>query len=205
MSTNYYKIRIDDHFDHSIITKGHSVYAYCYENNPDGDNAHMHFYLETSLKRASLIARIKSLETFKPGNGFYSCRELQPESGEDKYLAYLAYLKKDGKSHFYGFTSDMEKQITDYNDKVKNQIKQRKASKKTIIEQIIEHYKYEDKPPLDTNQVVTDLIAFYKDQGKLVREFAMVSQVQTLLLRYFDDYSYTLGLNILKQIDKTRM
>lgn len=204
MDLTYYKIRVDTHCDPSLICNGHTKYAYCYENNEDFTNPHTHFYLETTLKRDSIVKRIKKLEEFKPGNGFYSCRELHPDT-DTKFKSYLAYLLKQNDAHFEGFSSEEISEIKQYNDQVKAEIKERKAKKKPIIDQIIDHYKYDEIPPTCYHQVITDIIEFYKDQGKLVREFAMVSQVQTLLLRYVDDYKYTLSTNILKAIDKSRM
>lgn len=199
---SYYKIRVDVHDDPKIITKGHSKYAYCYEGT-DTDNNHMHFYLETTLTRASIVSRIKKFKDFKPGNGFYSCRELVPDADDTKFKKYLAYIMKENKSTFVGFSEEQFSEIKLYNDTVKQEIKERKEKKKPVLDQIIAHYDYEANPPMDQMQVVDEVIQFYKETGRLVREFAMVSQVQTLLLRYCPEYKSQLANNIYRAINKT--
>ncbi len=65
-------------------------------------------------------------------------------------------------------------------------------------------FKYEVDEKLDTCKVIGDVIRYYKENGILVREFLMISQVQTLLLKYQPYYEQTLMCNIHKAIDKSR-
>lgn len=197
---NSYKLRIDGIHLNDKLLKG--ILKYSFVDEKKDTNPHTHYYLETTLQRASLVARVKNLPTYKPGNGFYSLRHLKPD--EDGFLKYHAYMVKEGKVVYSGFPDDEIAEIIIYNDKIVADMKKKKKAKKTIINQIIEEYTYDETPPLDAHQVITDVIAFYKKHEKLVREFAMVSQVQTLLLRYLEDYGHTLAGNIFKAIDKTQ-
>lgn len=200
----HYKLRIDSHSDDNLlITKGMSKYSYCYEGTDLG-NPHMHFHIISDLKRASLIARVKALPHYVKGNGFYSLRELRPE--DDGYLRYDAYIMKETKPVYVGYSSDEITAIEEFDAKIKQEIKEKKQSRKTILQQIDDKYFSEvDDGILDGTYVMKEFVVdkvleFFQESGSLVREFQMISICQTLCLKYVRSYSFTLRNKILEKI-----
>ena len=228
----HYKCRIDTQDEKLIsrITKGCKKYAFCWEVNEDGGNPHTHLYIATAINNGTLRKRIVDSAQYKnsrkafeeiqitfpeverkkwSGNCFYSLRELS-EDEEDPascpYLKYLAYMAKQNDIHFHGFSdsalSEMKLQIVERNKAVKAEILDRKRKRRTVLQQMEDVFCYDKNPPQDSAQVVTDVITWYKTQEKLVRKFQMVSQSQTLCLKYIPTYQYTLLHSILTDVDK---
>lgn len=213
MSITHYKLRIDSHDCVESITQGINVYSYVFEGlssfeNPEESNPHTHFYLATRLKSDSIRKRIKKLPNYKPGNGFYSLSKLDPGDDPDfPYLKYHAYMAKEGLPVYSGFLRErlnkLKHAIVEHNAKVKLEIKSKRKSRRTILQQMEDDFKYSERTDLDRNTVVRDVVEWYKINDKLPREFLMVSQVQYLLLKYDPDYQITLETNILRSIDKS--
>lgn len=190
-----YKVRVDtqdvDKFK-LFLDKYSDVNCYCHEHKFE-DNPHCHAYMETTAKQGTLRNRIR--KDFGSGNGSYSMKEVEKDPVE-----YIAYMMKDGDFCAGNIAESLLREAQEYDLKVKTQIKEKKKSRKTVMEQMIEKFNYDEVPPQDRCQVVTDVVAFYKDERKLVREFAMVSQVQTLLLRYIPAYANDLEAVIHKKL-----
>lgn len=199
----YYKIRIDLNNTTKeavvkLLTKYTTRFILGWEDLLT-DNPHCHAFAHSLTKVSTLRSNFRKLTG--GGNGNYSC----PEMLDEYPIEYIAYILKQNDNFYHLFPQEIVDKAKVYDLQVKKEIKEKKKSKQTILDQIIAEYKYNENPPSDTLQVVTDVISFYQTHGKLVREFAMVSQVQTLLLRYIEDYKYTLATNIFKAIDKTRL
>lgn len=194
----YYKLRVDT-IDPEVL--GYITHHYspdCYLVAVEGltdTNPHSHYYLEMEGKPTALRAYIR--KTVGAGNGIYSLVELDTE----KPVEYLAYCIKgaDYTSH----NIDLEP-AKSHDFKIKNDRVKLKKEKKTVLQLIIEHYKYDETGISDRATCIDQVILYHKEKGVLIREFAMISIVQTLLLKYDSDYSVTLSFNIHKAIDKSR-
>ena len=207
----YYKIRIDTTDKKlvlSLMSKWSSTYLCSFENQ-DMENAHCHIYIETLVKNATIRNRIR--KDFGTGNGAYSMKSLD----EVKPIEYLAYCIKDKDFHFEGFTSEEIEKIKAYDKKIKEQMKEKKQNRKTVLTLIEESmfsdayldnghwlYKHTDGTSryFCKEIVITRVVDYYKNTGKLVREFAMVSQCQTLLLKYHSGYSSILVQRIFEKM-----
>jgi len=200
-------LRVDTH-NVDGLAKGLGCYSFVYEDNEDGTNPHVHFYLETKLKNDSLRKRVKMLKDYRKGNGFYSLRELQPGDNEEfPYLKYHAYMAKIAQPEYVGFErarlSRLRDAVAEYNRNLKEELKARRLARKTIVQQISEYYEYDQNAPESTEQIAIDVINFYLEKGKLVRKFAMVSQVQTIALKYVPRYRSVLLYSIMRDVDQT--
>lgn len=198
-----YKLRIDSHDSVERILKGINKASYVFENNDTLDNPHTHYYLETDLKRDSIIKRVKGLSEYRPGNGFYSLRELQPEG--NGYIKYHAYMLKEGEVQYRGFSDEEKKEIKEYQAQVKQEMKEKKQSKKTQLQKIeaivIEEMKKLEADALpDERWILDQIIFYYREQGTLIRQFQLVSIAQTLCLKYVSGYHYRLRQQILDRI-----
>ena len=198
----YYKCRIDTHDQKEVFdfVKKIDRYIIAFENNTDGTNPHVHYYIETDFKRDTLVKRIKKMKNYSPGNGFYSLRELTPD--EDGYTKYLAYIIKDNDIQTKGFTSEELQTIRERNDLVVQEMKERKQKRKTVLQQIVEKYDYDNKPPTHFKpyRIISEVVSYYIEEEKLVREFLIVSQVQTILLKYSKEYEYLFRQQIQEKV-----
>lgn len=201
---NNFKLRIDLLAHDESITKGIKKYAYVQEKVDT--NPHIHYRLETDLKRATIIQRVKKLPGYHKGNAFYSLRELKPD--DDGYLRYDAYLRKEGKPTYVGYSEEDIKEIKEFDSKIKEEIKEKKLSKRTALQKIESAYFTDVKEGIDvkrdeyvTKEYVVDcVLEFYKQQGTLVREFFMVSLCQTLCLKYVPSYTVSFKRRLLDKI-----
>jgi len=196
-----YKIRIDSHDRDNIkllLGKYSDRYMLAFEGE-SSENPHCHGLFASSAKPATIRSNLR--KQFGKGNGSYSMKELD----EEYPLEYMSYIVKEGNYIVHNIPTDIIEKAVEHDKQVKLEMKTKKENRKTILDQIIAKYNYEEDPPLDTHQVIDNVIDFYKTERKPVREFAMVSNVQTLLLRYVDSYRFTLSTNIFKAIDKSRM
>lgn len=194
----YYKLRIDS-IDPDVISHIANHYSPdCYLFAVEGlteTNPHTHFYLEMEGKPTALRAYIR--KHVGAGNGIYSLVELD----ECKPVEYLAYCIKGGDHQSRNIDLDPAKS---YDFKIKDDRSKKKKERKTVLQSIIEHYQFDTVPFSDRSTIIDQVILYHKEKGVLIREFAMISIVQTLLLRYDPTYSTTISYNIHKAIDKSR-
>ncbi len=190
----YYKIRIDTverQLVEKFILRYSTSYLYCFENQGT-DNPHCHMYIETTQKQATIRNHIR--KTFGGGNGIYSMKELDSE----KPIEYLAYCCKE-KDYFHNLPEDIVEKAVAYDDKIKEEMKDKKANRKTILQKMELEFNYEGKD-IWPNKITEDVVEYYKKNEILVREFQMISQVQTLMLKYCSGYDNTLVQRINKRI-----
>lgn len=125
----YYKLRIDFVARHEEIMQYISEkcrkWAYVREKGSADDNPHFHFYIETDVKNPTLRSAFRKYGLI--GNGSYSLVET-----EEFPLEYLAYMCKEGKVSYHGFGEDEIKQISEYDEKVKKEIKEMKEKKRRL-------------------------------------------------------------------------
>lgn len=192
----YYKLRIDtSDLEMCIHIAEHyspDCWAFSFETKW-GDNPHVHFYLEMADGVSGLRSYIR--KTVGSGNRAYSLKEL----AEEKPVEYLAYLIKENDYRSYKIDLTAAKA---YDATVKSAIQEKKSSRKTILQQIVEQFGYTGSTILEEKQCIEDVIDFYKQKFTLVREFQIVSLVQTLLLQYGDGYERRLRYSVSRSLDR---
>lgn len=146
-------------------------------------NPHTHMYVECDNKPSGLRNRIKTMSDYKKGNGYYSVKVLEDQN--DSFMKMKGYVCKDGELTTVGFSEEELETIRAYNASVKEEMKLKKK-RKTRLEDMEEKFVLvnPDGCRLSTEQVIDQVIDYYKKEGLLVRKFMMVSQVQTLCLKY---------------------
>ena len=101
---------------------------------------------------------------------------------------------------YVGYKSKEIEEIKKYNDKVKNEIKERKAKRRTTLQKIEDEYfseVQEDNIMLINGElryitkpyVIEKVIKYHTDNNVLIRQFMIVSLCQTLCLKYVNSYS----------------
>lgn len=195
----YYKLRVDT-VDPEVlvhITRHYSPDCYLVAvEGLDGENPHSHYYLEMEENTATNL-RAYIRRTVGTGNRVYSCSEADSE----KPVEYLAYCIKcaDYQSHNIDLTA-----AKSHDYKIKDDRVRIKKERKSVLQSIIEHYKYDETGIMDASTCIDQVILYHREKGVLIREFFLVSLVQTLLLKYLPEYSVTLAFNIHRAIDKSR-
>lgn len=118
----------------SLIKGFSNIYAYCLEDL-DGDNPHLHAYIQSDLNIRTIRSRIRN--NGYTGNGKYSlkkCDELIP-------IKYLAYLMKQNKFVSQGLDSNVLNEAREYDEKIKNDLKNKKINKKNNSQLCYEYVK----------------------------------------------------------------
>lgn len=198
----YYKLRVDLQITTvseliKTLEKGTDAYAYVTEKLDT--NPHIHFYLATTVSNAALRARIRNIAG--KGNKSYSLKVI-----EEQYpIEYLAYLHKEGEVTYVNVPNEIIEKAKAYNALVAAEIKEKKANKKTQVQKIIAHIEalQEENPNIGWNppNVTKLVIEYYRDNCILVREFAIIANVQTILLQKCPEYYKTLYSRIQERID----
>lgn len=196
---HHFKLRVDlDRHDPSI-TLGVEKYNYVLET-PTGvnPNPHIHYHLVSAFKRDTFVKRIKKLpeysmeEVSSHGNGFYSLKKLTPD--DDGYLRYDAYLCKQGPPTYVGYSTDECIDILNFQEKVTDEMAVAKKARRTQYQCIVDEYFSNAQDGFIGAIKVTELycvecvVDYYHKERKLVREFMMLSLIQTLCLQYVPHY-----------------
>lgn len=180
-----------------VVMHFSNVYMYCSEDS-DGDNPHCHFYLEVDKGSAAVRTKLRSLGL--KGNSSYSLKELD----ERNPVEYLAYMMKGKDWKNCGVPEDIIEEAKNYDKKVKAQMKEKKAQRRTVLQKIEDEYDlpkvWGDAPPT-LKQVVSKVVEYHKKSGVLIREFAMVSITQTLCLKYMPSYESHLYCAIFDKVN----
>lgn len=212
----FYAIRISVPDLYPDLLKDVKTYVWCKHGLDDEVNRdHYHYFIKTHLSSDAFRKRIRSHPLYgtidpldgKPfkGNKFFALKTLVITEGFDYPVEPLGYLLKPSVENCW--TEDLEQlkeEIKKYCEEINEKRKRETKNRKTIIQDMEDTFNY-TVGEVYTDEVISDVIGYYKEKGKLVREFAMVSQVQTLLLKYDPTYAHTLSTNIHRQIDKTRI
>lgn len=222
METTSYKLRLDtddNDLPLELCLKYFNTYLISFEGR-DTDNPHCHIFgtLKIEYKEPALRSYIR--KAVGSGNGNYSLKKLD----NDKPIEYLAYCLKEDTNPRHNLPEALFKEAEEYNQKVKEEIKQKKANRRTQLQIIIDDhcshffpsdenpniYFYRTEPTKDDpNQykifvgketIINLVINYFKETGTLIRQFALISIIQTLLLKYVPDYSRELYNKIDDQI-----
>lgn len=196
-----YKIRIDSHAIQSIrmlFTKYFDRYIVAFEGGEE--NPHCHAIASSTAKSATIRSNIRKL--FGSGNGSYSMKELD----EEYPLEYIAYILKEGKYENSGYPESILQEAKDYDLKIKQEIKEKKQERRTILQKIDDEYFSNiedgviDGHYVDRHYVVSSVLDFYKKSGTLIREFQLISLSQTLCLKYIPHYTEELKCRVLDKL-----
>lgn len=194
---HFYSSRIDTHnvsFINSFLAEYTTgTWMYCLEGT---DNPHCHMYFESTLatKKELDKMRYSIRKVVGSGNKAYMLKKC-----DHMPMKYFAYMTKDGRYFHNGISEETLKEALEYDENVKSDLSKKKT-RMTILEQIIDFYEYDTTPPTWPAKITEDVVNFYKMNGTLVREFAMVSQVQTLCLKYLKDYTHVLEKRINEKV-----
>jgi len=189
----YYKLRIDtiNHQDVKDLLEKYSPDCWVYSREKTGTlNEHVHCYLETRSNSATIRTQIR--RKFGSGNGKYSLKELD----EQRPIEYMAYIIKDNVFFYHNIDDFTIVEYQEYNMDVVDEMKRKKNSRKTQLETLKE--KAEETPgQIDSIESCVDFVVqYYKDTGKLVRKFQIISLAQTLALKYVPEYEHSLSASI---------
>lgn len=200
-----YALRADTHdcvfLDAFFAQYSTGTYIYCLEQTlvPNEEpNRHIHAYFESTVANQTL--RVPIRKHCGSGNGAYSLKQC-----EHMPVKYIGYIMKMGDYFYKGLTDETLAAALKYDEQVKAEIAAKKKDRQTILHKIIDYYNWDEKPPLDLFSITRGVVEYYRATETLVREFMMISQCQTLGLRYFPkEYSFILEVNIEMALNKSR-
>jgi hypothetical protein len=198
----FYKLRIDS-TDKALLRKVPELYAteyvLCFENFGTS-NPHAHYYIESEIEHTTIRMFIR--KTFGAGNGVYSLKSFKKDTilTEGRPLEYLAYLCKEGE---YEQTEGIDlTEALAYDEKVKNDIQEKKKkAKQTVFQEMESDYKESDvyKFYMDTigensglflnqgthwQQLVAWIIDWHITRDKQIQEFRIKSYAETLACKH---------------------
>ena len=181
----YYKLRIDTQdkdLAYQVVEKySPNVYVIAFEKVGTIDQ-HCHYYLETEIADTTIRRFIQS--KIGSGNKIYSLVKLK----EERPIEYLAYLTKEGEYHFKGL--DLTNALA-YDDKVKQELKTKKAKPKTVFAQLDEDYLKSEAYEIvqehrDWQKLAMFIIQWHIQNSKTLAKFRIQSYVETLAVKYHD-------------------
>jgi len=187
--TKYIKFRFDS-TDTVKIASFCDHYGDCFLyacENVDSENPHSHGYLKIKQRYESIQAlRQWARKNIGKGNGAYSIKELD----EEYPIAYLAYIIKENR-----YVTDIPDEVMDevrlYDEKVKTEMSEKKKSRRSqlqILTEIIQTRIDEDDIDIYPQIVADIVINYYMENDKLIREFQIISLVQTLVMKFNEEY-----------------
>lgn len=207
MTIDYWKLRVTlsetVSFDSILpIVKKYSgdCYIGCVETGSITEKPHTHWYLELRVSHENVRKALRRLGL--KGNKDYSLKTLDG----DKPLEYCAYCLKQDRYVHNGLTQEFIEECIEYDLKVKDEMKNKKKRGKTQLQQIMEDVDFtkiitgESHSYTVKRNVVQAIVLWYKEKGILIREFALKSNAQTILLKYYPDYVEDLTSKITNQI-----
>ncbi len=182
----YYKIRIDSTDKvllRSLTEKYATNYLICFENFGT-DNPHSHYYIESIESHTTIRAFIR--KTFGAGNGVYSLKVMK----EWRPVEYLAYLVKEGEYESFGI--DLTAALA-YDDKVKQEMKEKRDAKKThtVFNDLENDYltssafvQVENSFPKEWMYLYMFIIEWHISRDKMIQEFRIKSYAQTIACKH---------------------
>lgn len=187
-----YKVRIDIHQPQygniSVqqcidVLEDTDIYMYAIEKLGTA-NPHFQALVVTSVRRDTMMARIKKLGA--SGSGF-SCSK----SKEQWPLEYMAYLLKEGKPEYHNFPEEVRLAVVKRQDFVKRTYLDKKAEKtripvwRKIMETIPKDFDYYDDQSRFT--VMKYVIKYHKDNTLLLRRGNLVAYMDTICMHQCGD------------------
>ena len=199
MSVNFYKLRLDTH-DVSFVKSFLAEYStgtwmYCLEGKGT-DNPHCHAYFESTFATKKELDKLRYSIRKKVGSGN---KAYMLKKCDHMPMEYFAYMVKDGDYYHQGMSEETLKEALEYDENVKSDLSKKKQ-RMTILQKIEHHYSYAQAPPTDARAIIHDVIQYYRETETLVREFAIISQVQTLTLKYIPKYAGLLQDRVFEKV-----
>lgn len=180
---DYYKLRVDTvavSLQDVVNVVGKYSTGYMYSREGEETNPHLHFYIETTTKEATIRSNLRKLGL--SGNGAYSLKSL-----DSRYpLEYIAYMIKEGDYRCKNIPDSVIEEAKAFNLKVVEEMKEKKKSKKTQLQCVEEFAKGlgKDLEKFTLSTWVYCVLDYYKQSGMLVREFQIIAISETLFLKY---------------------
>lgn len=176
------KLSVDDIL--CLVEKYATTHCYCIEGNEV--NPHMHFYVETDVQSPALRKSLRGLGL--SGNGSYSLKTV-----EKNPIAYIAYMMKEKRFVQASLDRKVYAEACKYNESVKEEMKKKIESKKSVIQKIIEFLKENPKNfykgvPCKI-QLQDAILDYHRKNNLLVRRFQIQSYYDTIMLQYADNDS----------------
>lgn len=188
MESKSYKLRVslkDVSVDQAIRPiQDCEHYAYVVEGR-NTTNPHMHFFLRTSVKEATIRDRYRKLGVIG-GNRLYSLTQLTQE--DDYPVEYLGYLTKEGDVTWHNIPKEKIDAAYTYNAKVAKELLEKKKAKRPMVE-ILEEY-VRTKGVLEGYfgddlkvWIAKYIVEYHLENKMLIRRFAILAYVDTIYLR----------------------
>lgn len=199
----YYKLRITTNDELGLVKffdRYSDRYLYCNEVSKEGVY-HIHAYFESDTPKATIRAAIR--RKWGDGNRNYSLKELD----EELPLEYVSYCCKDGDYHYKNIDKEFIDDCLSRNEEIQREIKEKKKSRKTTLQQI-EHEYFQDVDEhnvkndeyITKEYVVDSVLNYYKTKNVLIRRFMIVSLCQTLCIKYVNSYERQFREKILDEL-----
>lgn len=173
------------------IVKQYSNHYLVSLENPE-TNVHIQGYMETYTDIQTIRKAILKAFPELKGNRLYSLGKCDYR---EENMEYLSYLMKQDNWKCITLPKKLMTKVKEHSKTVKEEIKKKKESKKTILQQLdskvveIINTKYlsqiENEEVYDIIPDVVDVVLdYYKEKDVLFREFQVKSLIQTLLLKH---------------------
>lgn len=167
----YYKLRTDKNVL-DYVQKISSCFFYCFEGGED--NPHMHFYLETSVKPATIRHHLRTEYTLK-GNSGYSLTKT-----DERYpIEYIAYMMKENDWTNAGLPDSVLQEAIAHNERIKTSIKESKAARRKTIDKIQETI----PPDATIASIVEYVVDYHLENGLLLRDNMVQMYATTIACR----------------------
>lgn len=183
-----------------ILSKYSTSYVIGYEVGELNERPHYQIYFESrSLKRTLEVPfRNQAKAAGLKGNAGWFLQVC-----EDR-IKTIAYCLKDNDYLIEGISEADLQVAKEYDISVKNGLKTRKSNKRTQLQCIEDVYAEELKSlphrGFGIAEITKLVVRYFKESGTLIREFALVSIVQTLALKYVPEYQGDLERRLLDKV-----
>jgi hypothetical protein len=201
---NSWKMRVDIHqpeFGNVTVEqclnvlKDSETYMYSVEKI-DSDNPHFQALVNTSVRKDTIVARIKKLGVSKSGFAFTKCKEQWP-------IEYIAYLLKEGNPHYHdSFPISVRLAGVKRQEYVHRQYLDKKAEKKRnpvwrkIVATIPSDFDYQ-REGVEHN-IMRYVVQYHIDNERDLFRGRLVSYMDTILNNMDPHYTGRYISNLLK-------
>lgn len=220
---SHYKLRVTwsktdcsfETFDKMIFTH---CPKYCHVNEGDGERVekHTHYYLITNVKEIKLrkLFRAALGTSGCKGNAVYSLSELAIEEDQEYAIEYLAYMTKEGTIFNDGIPPEVIEEATLHHKAVRANQRAERALKKSQLASLTELVQNNWNIPKDefmvdkkgetlqVQSLVPFIVNYYKEQGVLFRQFAIIDICRTILLKLSPQYKDSLINSMIEILQK---
>lgn len=219
-----YKLRITTDQNQKVLDMAKKYFErYVVSFEDQRKHPHCHFYLEfkSSVKVLSFRQYLsRTFNTESKGNGRYALAEL--DSTEP--IEYLGYITKQGDYQTHEMCPFLMAEAIAHEVDLKASMKEKKKARRTQLQTISEDcfgeaYLRTDGPvpgwkvkldpdnpnreqDLDQTYITKVVVDYYYEQGTLIREFALLSIIQTLTLKYDTNGREHLTQRLLEKLNK---